>query len=67
MADAPDRIDYTEKGDLDDIVINDVTMFRMERMNGGSFWIRCYRDGKPDVVFWMNSTRKISGHHKIES
>jgi hypothetical protein len=67
MTDAPDRIGYTEKGDLDDIVVTDVTMFRMERMNSGSFWIKCYRDGKPDVAFWLNSARKITGYHEIES
>lgn len=66
MSDATDRIDYNERGDLDDIVVNDVAMFRMERMDGGAFWIRCYRDGKPDVVFWLNSSRKITGSHSFE-
>jgi hypothetical protein len=63
---SPDRIDYNDRGELDDIVVNDVSMFRMERMDSGKFWIRCYRDGKPDVVFWLGSTRKIVGHHEVE-
>lgn len=63
---APDRIDYDKRSDLDDIVVNDVTVFRMERMDSGVFWLRCYRDGKPDVVFWLRSARKISGRHEFE-
>lgn len=62
----PDRIDYDEQGDLDDIVIRNVSMFRMERMDGGCFWIRCYCDGKPDVIFWLNSEAKITGRHETE-
>jgi hypothetical protein len=62
----PDRIDYNARGDLDDIVVNDVAMFRMERMDSGVFWIRCYRDGKPDVIFWLRSERKITGSHSFE-
>jgi hypothetical protein len=61
-----DRIDYDERGDLDDVVVNDVRMFRMERMDSGHFWLRCYRDGKPDVVFALHSTRKIVGSHEVE-
>lgn len=69
MADDPDRIDYDERGDLDDIVVHDVATFRMERMermDTGQFWIRCYRDGKPDVVFNLSSSRKITGNHHLE-
>lgn len=58
---SPDRIDYDEDGKLDDVVINDVSMFRMERMDDGLFWIRCYRDGKPDVVFYLSARGKITG------
>lgn len=52
-----DRIDYTEEGDLDDIVINDVEMFRMERMSDGCFWIRCYKANGQDVVFHLNAVK----------
>lgn len=61
-----DRIDYDNRGGLDDIVVNHVTMFRMERMDDGCFWIRCYCDGKPDVIFWLNSAQKITGKHEFE-
>jgi hypothetical protein len=61
-----DRIDYDERGDLDDIVVNDVSLFRMERMADDTFWIRCYCDGKPDIVFWLNSERKIIGRHELD-
>lgn len=62
---SPDRIDY-EGGDLDDIVLNDVSMFRMERMDDGLFWIRCYREGKPDVVFHLSAPGKIAGTHEFD-
>ena len=61
-----DRIDYDEKKNLDDVAISDVTLFRMEWMASGSVWIKCYREGKPDVVFWLNSSRKITGQHDYE-
>jgi hypothetical protein len=66
MAEPPDRIDYNKRGGLDDIVVTNVAMFRMERMDSGVFWIRCYCDGKPDVIFWLNSERKIVGSHSFE-
>ena len=62
----PDRIDYDATGDLDDILIESVSMFRMERMDDGCFWIRCYCEGKPDAVFWLNSERKIVGSHELD-
>lgn len=63
---SPDRVDYDKRGDLDDIVVTDVSMFRMERMDSGQFWIRCYCNGKPDVVFNLSSSRKITGHHHFD-
>jgi hypothetical protein len=65
MSASPDRIDY-EDGDLDDIVLKDVSMFRMERMSDCQFWIRCYRDGKPDVVFNLSAPGKITGRHEYD-
>ena len=59
-----DRIDYDARGCLDDIVVEDVKMFRMEWMGNNSVWICCYREGKGDVVFWLNSAKKISGTHE---
>lgn len=61
----PDRIDY-EDGSIDDVFVEDVEMFRLEKMNDGCFWIKCYRKdkSKPDIVIWLNSTAKITGKHE---
>jgi len=66
MTNAPDRIDYDECGNLDDIVVNDVTMFRMEWMDNNQVWIKCYREGKPDVAFRLSARGKITGRHDFE-
>lgn len=57
-----DRVDYA-KGNLDDVVIENVTMFRLEYMDSNSVWIRLYRDdpGKRDVVIRLNAKGKIKG------
>jgi hypothetical protein len=47
------RIDLNEEG-VDDVAIDDVQLFRLERMGDGSFWIRCYGKDK-DYVFWINA------------
>jgi hypothetical protein len=58
-----ERIDNDDKGELDDIAVSHVSMFRMEQMDDGCWWIRLYRDqkGKDDLVFWLNSKSKITG------
>jgi hypothetical protein len=67
VANAPDRIDYDERKNLDDVVVNDVSMFRMEWMDDGCVWIKCYCEGKPDVVFWLNSKKRITGRHEFDA
>jgi hypothetical protein len=53
-----ERIDYNQRGDLDDIAVGSVDLFRMERMSDGGFWIKLYRsNGKKDIVFWLNATK----------
>jgi hypothetical protein len=60
------RIDFTKSGELDDVAISDVEMFRLEYMDTGSVWIRLYmRDGK-DHVFWLNSSRAIKGDYHLD-
>lgn len=61
-----ERIDNDDKGELDDIAVSHVSMFRMEWMSDDCVWIRLYRDqkGKDDLVFWLNSKKKIIG--KVE-
>jgi len=58
-----ERIDNDDQGELDDVAVSHVSMFRMEWMSDGCVWIRLYRDqkGKDDLVFWLNSKGKIKG------
>lgn len=63
MSDQPgsaDRIDRDERGELDDVVIENVAMFRMERMDGKHIWIALYREGKPDIVFRVTARNRIT-------
>ncbi|TXH57911.1 MAG: hypothetical protein E6Q97_03495 [Desulfurellales bacterium] len=52
--DKRDRIDYDNDGKLDDVVICGVSMFRMEAMGDGRWWIKLYREGGKDEVFWLS-------------
>lgn len=47
-----------ERGEPDDIVIEDATCFRMERMDTGAWWIGVYRDDQR-VAFWLRSKKRI--------
>lgn len=58
-----DRIDYDDTGNLDDVVIANVRMFRLEYMDENRIWIRLYRDNKADLVFHLEAAGKIAGAH----
>jgi hypothetical protein len=58
-----DRIDYDDAGNLDDVAIENVWMFRLEYMDDNRIWIRLYRDNKPDLVFYLEVAGKIAGSH----
>ena len=58
-----DRIDYDDAGNLDDVVIENVRMFRLEYMDENRIWISLYRDNKPDLVFHLETAGKIIGTH----
>ena len=45
-----DRFDYNDLG-LDDVVVNDVEMFRLERMDDDTFWARCYKNNGKIIDF----------------
>uniref|UniRef100_A0A6M3L0A3 Uncharacterized protein n=1 Tax=viral metagenome TaxID=1070528 RepID=A0A6M3L0A3_9ZZZZ len=45
-----DRFDYNKMG-LDDVVVNKVVMFRLERMNEKGFWARCYKENGKMIDF----------------
>lgn len=48
-----------ENGALDDVFVNDVSMFRLERMSDDSWWMCCYLAGREDRVnFWINRRGK---------
>jgi hypothetical protein len=64
---APDRYDYDDKGNLDDVVVNDVECFRLEYMADNSIWLKCHRgEGKSDVVIRLRARGRITGHHDFE-
>jgi len=61
-----DRIDFDDKGALDDVVIENVKMFHMEWMDDKTVWMRCYKTtngfSDKDVVFWLRVEKgKIVG------
>ena len=58
-----DRIDYDAAGNLDDVAIENVRMFRLEYMDDNRIWIRLYRDNKSDLVFYLEAAGKIAGSH----
>lgn len=39
-------------GDLDDVVVRDVSMFRAERMDDDRWWICCYLGDDGDRIAW---------------
>lgn len=62
----PDRIDYDDKGNLDDVVVEGVAMFHMEWMSNKQVWMRLYKTengySDNDVVFWLTVEKgKIVG------
>lgn len=61
-----ERIDYDSKGNLDDVAVSDVSMFRLEYMDRGQIWIRLYRDDASDIVIRLSSPRKIKGMHEYD-
>jgi hypothetical protein len=51
-----DRADYQialrhDDMGLDDVVVKDVAMFRMERMDDDHVWLACYLTDGQDIVF----------------
>lgn len=47
------------EGYLDDVVVKDVEMFRLERMDDGLIWMCCYLKGNDNpVTFWVSGGRR---------
>ena len=66
MSDSPNRIDYDDNGNLDDVALGDVEMFRLEYMDDRTIWIAVIRKDGTEDVFWLRSGKKIKGHHEKE-
>lgn len=60
-----DRIDLDASGGVDDVVINNVSTLRLERMSDGHVWIRAYTsNGRPDHVFGISAAGHVSITHE---
>jgi hypothetical protein len=55
------RVDYDETGNLDDVAVSNVSLFRLEYMDVNKIWIRLYRKGAPDLVIHLAASGKITG------
>ena len=55
------RIDYDDNGDLDDVSIENVRLFRLEYLDDNKIWLCCYLDDieEPDVIIDLYSKKKI--------
>jgi hypothetical protein len=59
MSDRRIELRPDHEGFLDDVVVLDVKMFRLERMDTNSWWACCYLDGFDERVdFWFHANRK---------
>ena len=62
-----EKILYDDTGNLDDVALSDVSMFRLEYMDEGTVWRRLDRDNAKDVVIWLCArTGKITGKHDFD-
>jgi hypothetical protein len=50
---------YDDLG-LDDVVVKDVKMFRMERMDDAYVWMCCYLNDGQVIHFDLSSTKRIT-------
>ncbi|EFL88346.1 hypothetical protein [Ahrensia sp. R2A130] len=59
------RVDNDSDGNLDDVAIGPVKMFRLERMDHGSWWLALYHENGEEDVFWLTTKRnaKITANH----
>jgi hypothetical protein len=59
---------HCANGDIDDVAVSDVELFRMERIADGLFWITLYRAGDKEIVFSFNAVEnKIIAKHEQDT
>jgi hypothetical protein len=59
---------YHENGDLADVAISDVELFRMERIANGTFWITLHIAGDKHIAFSLTAVENtIVGKHEQDS
>jgi hypothetical protein len=63
----PAELRNDERGQLDDVVIHDVKLFRLERMDKAKWWMRCYMHEGDDYVFHIETSgREITITAELE-
>jgi hypothetical protein len=59
---------YHADGDLADVAISDVDLFRMERIADGMFWITLHRAGDKEIAFSLTAVEnKIVAKHEQDT
>lgn len=56
----PIELRKDEAGLVDDIVVNDVKMFRMEHMDNNRWWIRVYTNSGKDLVVYLAVSNPVA-------
>lgn len=53
--------EWNDRDRMDDVVVNDVSMFRMEQMSANDWWICCYLDdaGNERVTWHARYDKKL--------
>lgn len=55
------------EGALDDVVVNDVSMFRAEMMDDKTLWMCCYFPGSDErLTFWVRATKRKGQKLRLE-
>lgn len=60
-----ERVTYDDRGRLDEVVKRGVN-FHLEYMDDDCVWIALTREGEPETVIWLKSTRPIMGSVEID-
>ncbi len=56
-----------DDGALDDVVVHDVEMFRLERMDGNAWWACCHlRDGSTVHFSIAAKKARVDATHRID-